>query len=63
MISGTAPKNNMSPERWCFEDEISFWDGPFFEDMLIFRGVSFRQTQYLLFLTIQNPLVKIMYML
>ena len=29
----TLPKTNMSPE-----DEMSFWDGPVFGDMLIFQG-------------------------
>ena len=31
-------KTDMSPENWWLEDEISFWDGPFLCDMLIFGG-------------------------
>ena len=30
----------MSLEKLCLEDDISFWNGTFLGDMLIFRGVS-----------------------
>ena len=33
----TCPLKNSG---WKLEDEISFWDGPFFGDMLIFKGGS-----------------------
>ena len=35
----TPPKINIAPEKWCLEDEFSFWDGPFSGAMFIFRGV------------------------
>lgn len=42
--NNTAPtKTNISPEKLCLEDDISFWYGTFFGDMLIFSGVRFSQ--------------------
>ena len=35
----TPRKINISPERQWLEHEISFWNGPFLGDMLIFEGV------------------------
>ena len=38
----TPLKNNISCENWwleMLEDEISFLNGPFWGDMIIFRGV------------------------
>ena len=35
----SPPKTKMSPKTWWLEDEISFWNGPDFRDMLILGSV------------------------
>ena len=34
------PKSNISPDNQWLEDEISFWNGPFSGDMIIFVEVT-----------------------
>ena len=33
----TTLKTNISPEKWCVEDEICFWNGPFSGDMFLLQ--------------------------
>ena len=41
-------KTNIFPENQWLEDDISFWNGPFFGDIFyIFRRVCFGDTKYL----------------
>ena len=42
----TPLKTNMSPENWWLEDDMSFWDGPFLGDILIFGGVTLENIKF-----------------
>ena len=40
--SDTLPATNIAPENWWLEDEISFWEGPFRGELLVFGRVVYR---------------------
>ena len=43
----SLPKTIISPERWWLEEEISYWNGPFFNGHLCFWGVFWFLTRRL----------------